>query len=53
VTRPKCITVDKPITTNVPEQKCFDRFEDVCVQVPRQQCNTVQDKVSKQVKIWF
>ena len=49
ITRPKCITVEKPITTTVAEQKCFDRLEEVCITVPRQQCNTVQDKISKQL----
>ena len=55
VTRSQCITVDKPLTTTIPEQKCFDRLEEICVPVQRQHCDTVQDKINKQVmqKNWF
>jgi len=41
--------VDRPFTTQIPEQKCFDRLEDVCLPIAKQKCNTVQDKVDRLV----
>jgi hypothetical protein len=49
VTRQECKTVEKPFTTQVPEEKCVDRLEEVCVPVARQKCDTVQDKVDRLV----
>jgi hypothetical protein len=43
--------VQKPFTTQVPEQKCHDRLEEVCHPIARQKCHTVQDKVDRLVSI--
>ena len=53
ITRQQCKTVERPFTTQVSEQQCFDRLEEFCVPVPRQKCNTVQDKISKQVMFFL
>jgi hypothetical protein len=45
----KCELVSRQVTSQVPEQKCQDRQEDVCVFVSVPKCTTVQDKVEKKV----
>ena len=51
MTRQECNTIQKPVTYTVPENKCYDVENDVCVTVSRQECKTVQDKVETKVNV--
>jgi hypothetical protein len=52
VTRQKCFTVEVEVrvTTQVPQEQCYDRAEEVCVPVPpHTECTTVQEERRKEV----